>query len=250
MDGLEAELDHLYAVDPGEFVAERDRIARELREAGDREQADWVKALRKPSVSAWTVNQLARRERRQVDLLLDAGHRLREAQAEPKSLEAARRKQRQAMDALGVAARGILAEERRPSEATLKRVMETLQAAAVSAEGRELLARGRLTGDVEPAGFELLTPAKPATRKAAKGRSAQSAKRVEGARQRLREARLLAKAAGKSVRAAEQDAATARGALARSEEALRRAEAEAAKAQAAVERAEKQLRQAQGKTRS
>ena len=169
MDGLEAELDHLYAVEPGEFVAERDRIARELREAGDREEADRVKALRKPSVSAWTVNQLARRERRQVDLLLDAGHRLREAQAEPKSLEAARRKQRQAMDALGVAARGILAEEGRPSEATVKRVMETLQAAAVSAEGRELLARGRLTGDLEPAGFELLTPAKPATRKAAEG---------------------------------------------------------------------------------
>jgi hypothetical protein len=250
VDGLEAELDHLYAVEPAEFVAVRDRLARELREAGDREEADRVKALRKPSVSAWTVNQLARRERRQVDLLLDAGHRLREAQAEPKSLEAARRKQRQAMDALGVAARGILAEQGRPSEATLKRVMETLQAAAVSAEGRELLARGRLTGDLEPAGFDLLTPVKPTARKAAKGRPARSTKRVEEARRRLREARLLAKAAEKSVRAAEQDAAAARGALARSEEGLRRAEAEAAKAQAAVERAEKQLRQAQGTTRS
>jgi hypothetical protein len=165
-------------------------------------------------------------------------------------MEAARRKQRQAMDALGVAARAILAEQGRPSEATVKRVMETLQAAAVSAEGRELLARGRLTGDLEPAGFELLAPVKPASRKAPTGRSARSTKRVEEARRRLREARLLAKAAEKNVRAAEQEAATARGALARSEEGLRRAEAEAAKALAAVERAEKQLRQAQGTTRS
>jgi hypothetical protein len=250
VDDLEAELDHLYAVVPGEFVSERDRLARELRTTGDQEEAVRVKALRKPSVSVWTVNQLARRERRQVDLLLDAGHRLREAQSEPKSMEAARRKQRQAMDALGVAARAILAEQGRPSEATVKRVMETLQAAAVSAEGRELLARGRLTGDLEPAGFELLAPVKPASRKAPTGRSARSTKRVEEARRRLREARMLAKAAEKNVRAAEQEAATARGALARSEEGLRRAEAEAAKALAAVERAEKQLRQAQGTTRS
>ena len=48
MANLESEIDRLYALDPGEFVAERDRVARELRDAGQREEAEQVKSLRKP----------------------------------------------------------------------------------------------------------------------------------------------------------------------------------------------------------
>src|SRR5438552_2297741 len=100
MANLESEIDRLYALDPGEFVAERDRLARELRDAGEREEADQVKSLRKPTVSAAAINQLTRRERREVDLLLDAGYRLREAQQrllageDPGSLDEARRIER------------------------------------------------------------------------------------------------------------------------------------------------------------
>ena len=80
MENLEAEIDHLYALDPAAFTAARDGLARELREAGKREEAAQVKQLRKPTLPAWTINQLARQERRAVDLLLDAGHRLLDAQ--------------------------------------------------------------------------------------------------------------------------------------------------------------------------
>ena len=164
MKDLEGELDRLYALDPDEFVAERDSLARELRDAGQREEAAQVKSLRKPTVSAAAINQLARRERRDVDLLLDAGHRLREAQQrllageDPGSLDEARRIEREALGKLRRAAKGILAESGRESGSTLDRVMTTLQAAAVSDEGRELLALGRLTGDLEVTGFDLLAP--------------------------------------------------------------------------------------------
>src|SRR5207302_7114663 len=117
-----------------------------------------------PSLSAATINQLTRHERRDVDLLLDAGHRLREAQQrllageDPGSLDEARRTEREALRSLRRAAARILHEAGRDSRNTLNRIMGTLEAAAVSSEGRELLALGRLTTDLEAQGFELLAP--------------------------------------------------------------------------------------------
>jgi len=259
MDNLDKELDHLYALEPGGFVAERDRLVRDLRGAGRRDEAARVKALRKPSVSAWAINQLARRERRQVDLLLDASHRLREAQQGAlagegrRRLDEAVRSQREALNALGEAARRILAEADRASETTLSRIMGTLQAAAVSPEGRELLARGRLAGDLKVTGFELLEPsaetrpkrqARPRrAEKAAPRRKQAARKQLEDARLRLREARARAKVAAQGVRDVEQEARQARRELARAEERLQKAQAAATEAQAAVKEAEKHLRE-------
>src|SRR6266508_3275581 len=79
---LEEAIDRLYSVDLAEFVPERTRLVKELRAEGRRAEAQQVAELRKPTTAAWAVNQLARKHRRDVDLLLDAGHRLREAQAE------------------------------------------------------------------------------------------------------------------------------------------------------------------------
>jgi hypothetical protein len=282
LTNLEEDLDRLYALEPAQFVAERDRLVRELRKLDQREEADQVKSLRKPSISAWTINQLARRERRDIDLLLDAGHRLREAQQgllageDRKSLDEARRTQRDALASLRQAARRILGEAGHGREATLDRMMGTLQAAAVLSEGRELLARGRLTGDVETTGFELLAPlaegvspkqesakprpsekkrtasrkpvSRPPERDAAQERQRQEdRKRVEDARRDFREARAASKAAEKDLREAERNASKARRELAQAEERVRKNEAAAAEAQMAVEQAEKQLRNAERK---
>jgi hypothetical protein len=233
MSSLETQLDRLYALDPGEFVAERDRVARELRDAGRREEAEQVKSLRKPTVSAAAINQLSRRERREVDLLLDAGHRIREAQQrllageDPGSLDEARRIEREALGKLRRAARQILAESGRESGTTLDRITATLQAAAVSDEGRELLALGRLTGDLEAAGFDLLAPLaagapkrkRPAPRRKPKPEPKPNRRRIEQARGRVREA----------------------------EQALHAAERDAEKARRDLELAKKELRQAEGK---
>jgi hypothetical protein len=281
VESLEKELDRLYGLEPDTFVTERDRLARELREADQREEAEQVKRLRKPTISAWTINQLARQERREVDLLLDAGHRLREAQQgllageNPRSLDEARRTPRDALTSLRKTAGRILAEAGRGSEATLDRIMGTLQAAAVSAEGRELLARGRLTGDLEATGFELLLPlaegvppkkepprqrdaerTRAQLRKASRLRERQAVQerqeqhdreRLDEERRRLREARATAKAADKALRTAERDAGKVRRDLAQAEERMHKRQADAARAQTAVERAEKQLREAERK---
>lgn len=269
-DNLETALDRLYGFEPGTFVAERDRLARELRAAGQREEAQRVKRLRKPTVSAWAINQLTREKRREIDLLLDAGHRLREAQRrllagkDPGSLDEARRTEREALAALRKAARGILAEAGRENDATVNRVMGTLQAAAVSDEGRELLARGRLAEDVEAGGFELLaplaegTPAKreaptPTRRQPTKKRGAakrenerqrqQLRQRLETSRRQLREAQASASEADKELRAAERDEHRARRELAQAEKLSQERKAAADAAHAAVERAEDRLRE-------
>jgi len=219
MKDLEGELDRLYALDPDEFVAERDSLARELRDAGQREEAAQVKSLRKPTVSAAAINQLARRERRDVDLLLDAGHRLREAQQrllageDPGSLDEARRIEREALGKLRRAAKGILAESGRESGSTLDRVMTTLQAAAVSDEGRELLALGRLTGDLEATGFDLLAPlaaGAPRRKRPAPRQKPKPKPKPKPDRRRIEQARARVREAEQALRAAERDAEKAR----------------------------------------
>jgi hypothetical protein len=259
IDSLDDELDRLYALEPGAFVSERDRLARGLREAGDREQAEQVKRLRKPTVSAWAINQLARQARREVDLLLDAGHRLREAQEgllageDRKSLDEARRNEREALAGLREAARRILTDEGRVSETALNRITGTLQAAAVSSEGRELLARGRLTGDLEATGFELLAPLAEGTERRPRHRAApakaapdrkeeEARRRLETARAGLREARESARVAEKDLRTAEREADRAGRELASAEQA-------AAKAAKTVESAEKRLGEAERRAR-
>jgi hypothetical protein len=230
MSSLESELDELYALEPGEFVSERDRLARELRDAGRREESEQVKSLRKPTVSAATINQLSRRERREVDLLLDAGHRLREAQQrllageDPGSLDEARRIEREALGKLRRAAQKILAESGRESSTTLDKIMATLQAAAVSDEGRELLARGRLSGDLESAGFDLLAPlasGAPKRKRAAPKKKPAAPPKPRPDRKRLEQARAQLREAQQNLRAAERGAEKARRDVERAEKRLR-----------------------------
>ena len=263
MENLEGELDRLYGLEPEAFIGERDRLVRELRDAGERETAEQVKQLRKPTVGAWTINQLARQERRDVDLLLDAGHRLREAHErvlageDPGRLAEAQRAQRDALAALHKAARRILAETGR-SEAALTQVTATLQAAAVSTEGRELLARGRLTGELEATGFDVLAAptgetAKKRTRPRRKPstRDERRARQAELERMRLedelREAREAVKATEKALRAAEQTAAKARKELAGAEEDVQARKTALREARTALRRAEKQAQNAERK---
>ena len=53
-------IDRLYGLPLEAFVGERDALAKELRAAGRRDEAAAVKALTKPTVAAWAVNQALR----------------------------------------------------------------------------------------------------------------------------------------------------------------------------------------------
>jgi hypothetical protein len=164
----EHELDRLHALPLGEFTRARDALARDLRKAGEPEVADEVKALAKPPLSAWAVNQLARTEALQMRALMTAGERLRKAQAdllgggEPEELQAALQRQRDVIGALLGSAERILLNAGHPAtNATLERVRGTLTAAAMNEGDAELVARGRLGQDLEPAGFGGVAAAPP-----------------------------------------------------------------------------------------
>jgi hypothetical protein len=152
--------DELFGLAPDEFVAARDELARRLRREGDPEAARRVKALRRPPLSAWAVNQLARGQEPALDPLLAAGERLRAAHraalagGDAAELRAAAKAEREAVAGLVTAALAQLREAGHPvTDATLDRVAATLHAAAASPEAADLVRHGRLTADLDPSGF-------------------------------------------------------------------------------------------------
>jgi hypothetical protein len=235
---LDEAIDELYGAGLDAFVPLRSKLVRELRAQGDKDEAEQLAKLRKPTVFAWALNQLARHERRDVDLLLDAGHRLREAQAgvlrgaDRAEFERARQSEKDALRRLERAAGKLLAEERGSAPAgLLQQISSTLRTAAVSEEGRELLARGRFVAPLESEGFGALAglapdvPAAPGPRK--QSTTAEAKKKLREAKQLLRELERAAREAdGRAEKLAEESAA---------------AEREAAEAHDAVERAAREV---------
>src|SRR5262249_55873791 len=78
---LEAKLDGLFKLPLAEFIGARNDLASRLKRARRADEANLVKALGKPSGSAWVINQLYWYHRQVFDELLAAGRRVGEAQA-------------------------------------------------------------------------------------------------------------------------------------------------------------------------
>jgi hypothetical protein len=224
---LETELDRLYAAELADFVGERKGIAGALKQEGRKAEAARVEELRKPSVPAWTVNQLARRKRKDLDALITAGEELGEAQQAllagggRAAFAEARRREQAALRQLRVDAAWILGK--RASDATLDRVVSTLGAAAVTAEGRAQLVEARLVADVAPQGFDAFAavapgevpakkPARPkaAAREAAPDRRKARQEAVARARETLAAAREHETELAEERRRAERAAGEAR----------------------------------------
>ena len=229
MASLDEETDRLYEVDLDRFTAERNSLAKQLRKDGRGDDANAVAGLKKPSVAAGVVNQRARRHRKDVDLLLDAGHRIRDAQRgvltgkERSALDEGRRRQQQALDALRDAAKELGARGE-----TLERVSRTLRAAGVTDEGREMLARGRFTTDLALQGFDAvaelgIAPTPSKTNRGAPTRPKRDA--VAEARAALSAAREEAQEPRRRVRELEQELDRARRELERAEREVQAAEA-------------------------
>lgn len=72
-------IDALFARGPEEFVIARDALVKELKATGDKDGAAEVKALRRPTVAAWAVNQVARSAKADLVALIQIGDRLRDA---------------------------------------------------------------------------------------------------------------------------------------------------------------------------
>jgi hypothetical protein len=151
--------DELYARPLEEFTAARNALAKALTGAGDREGAALVKAMRKPSMTAWALNQVSRDRVSDIDRLLERGDQLRGAQHEalegdPSFLRDARRAFQDEVDGVVRAATEVLAGAGKavgPSQ--LDRLSSTAQATATDEEARALVRAGRLDHDLEASGF-------------------------------------------------------------------------------------------------
>ncbi len=134
----------LYALPPEEFTAARDAAV----------QLDpTLKALRRPTVSAWLVNLLVRREPALVEQLLSLGVQL--AQAQRSGAAGALRDlgaQRRAL-VEAVAGRSLELGARRATTATRAEVVGTLEAALADADSAAAVRSGRLVRPLSYAGF-------------------------------------------------------------------------------------------------
>jgi hypothetical protein len=193
-------LDDLYREHPEGFVAGRDRLAKELRDAGDRAGAERVKKLRRPTAAAWLINRAALSSPAQLEAFAEASRQLEAAQERALEGEgedegvaewrAAAAREREATAAVvDLAESGGREAGHQASERALELVGETLRAATGDPELRERVLRGRV--EREQSAATLGTPAVAPRRREsgpAKRRESASAKRrgVAQARRDLR----------------------------------------------------------------
>ena len=264
--------DDLYGLPLERFVPERTALARELRSAGQREEATEVAALRKPSVAAWAVNQLVRTQRKGVDELFEAGDALRAAhdqvlagRGDAESLRRAVARERAAVEALAKIAGGLLTSDGHELSATIiERVSDTLHAAALDEDARASVREGRLERELRHVGLGMAPGAAPppASRRrtpAAKPNKAPPSGAADKSKQDTKAERAAAEARTKArseARAVERDARrrleravrAASGARERRDkaaQALEDAEAMLAEAERGQSEAEAQMRDAE-----
>jgi hypothetical protein len=157
---LEDELDALFRLPVAEFTAARNALATQLKKDGHRDDADYVKALVKPSISAWAVNQLYWQHREAFDRLIATGQRFRQAQTSGRAGKVADMREaldarREALSHLSDLATALLREAgSSPTPETIHRLTTTLEAMSAYASFPDDARPGRLTRDVDPPGFD------------------------------------------------------------------------------------------------
>ena len=211
----------LYGAAPEGFIAGRNALADELKNAGEAEMAAAVKKLRKPSVVAWAVNVASREQRAQVTALLQAGDELRRAQQAAISgggqaeLRAATQARRAIVASLTDAATSALGDR---AGGHKDAIASTFEAASVDPELGTMLREGTLekeampgTGLGVPEGFQLLEGG--GSKGARKDAGASAAERAAEAKEAERAATTAERDAEKATTRAEQLRAKARTAV-------------------------------------
>jgi hypothetical protein len=241
MSAFEDAVATLYRAQLTDFVAERKRLAAELKAAGEPARAAELAKLPRPPVSAWAVNRVWWQEREAFERLLSAAAQVKLGDRE------ASRTHREALSELREhAARHLQEAGNAATDATLRRVVVTLSAIAATGSFAPD-PPGALTADRDPPGFEALgfasaSPVATATPDddAAKRRAAEAERRraeAEAEQRRLAEReRLLGQVS--EARAVE---ATRRRELGRLRSELESAERSLKEAQASLAQLEDEL---------
>ncbi len=146
----------LYAGPPADFIATRTALVRSAKADGQREAAQQLAALRKPSVAAWVLNQLVHGHDAVIDRLTDLGVRLRQATAalDAAALAGMRAERDETLADLVSAATTAAAERgQRLTPAVANEVRDTGIAALADAAAEEVLVSGTLTRSLSYSGF-------------------------------------------------------------------------------------------------
>ncbi len=153
-DDLLAIADELYALPLADFTPARDAKAKELKGT---DLAPKVKALKKPSLAAWVVDLLARREADQVEQVLTVGAALREAQATMSgdSLRELTKQRRQLTAAVTQQARSLASEAGvKLTQSVADQVEATLTAAMVDEACASAVRSGLLVAALSATGVD------------------------------------------------------------------------------------------------
>ena len=224
MDTLPKEADSLFAVAADDFVDERKRVARALRDEGRRADAEVVAALRKPPPVVLAANRAARDRPQAARAAAKAAERVAKTQlgADPEGYRAALAELDESLDLLAQVALAQLSRGgKRPTDAVTRRLRDLLRNAVADEAARAALSRGVLRDEPGTAGFGAFAAVAP--RPGRKPTKAAETRRKRDEQQRRKNERAL------------------RDELARAEKTLdeaKRAEREATRAR---ERAEKAL---------
>ncbi len=244
----ESEIDELFQLPLGEFTAARNALAKSAGKDGAA-----IRALTKPPLAAWAVNQLYWKDPDTYEALIAAANEMRQAhkaviQGKPGDLRTAGREHDLAIDAALKSALSILEESGNPiTDATRQGIVNTLRALPSDEPP------GRLTRTLAPGGFEMLAgitpaaapkrPTRPAVQEspAARGKKKdEDAAAREAARKR--EARA---AAERAVRDADQKARHAEFEAARAARDASKAARRLDEARRAFEEARQELEEAE-----
>jgi len=144
MDELLEIADRLYAGSADGFTEARNAAA---RAAGDKSLAARVKKLKKPSVAAWAINLLVRRETEQIDSVLQLAESLRAAAEalDGNELRALTRQRRQLTTALASSAKSLAREAGvRLTDPVVEQVEGMLNAAMLDPIAAEAVRTGRV----------------------------------------------------------------------------------------------------------
>jgi hypothetical protein len=239
---LDEDLDLLFSASPEDFTGLRNDIVKRLRDAGEDEAAKRVKALRRPSLPVWALNQVARIDRDGIAGLLESQEAMG-AIADVDRLRELSKKRRQLVARLTDSASSVLEESgRNASSQTLEKVRNTLLA-ATSPEEAELLRTGRLQTELQSHGFDGMLGAESLPEVEADDDSPARRKKVAKAEE-------LDEKAGEAVREAAELRRVAEGLkreAKRTQAAARAADDKASAAEAAARRAEDAAKKARQK---
>jgi hypothetical protein len=159
---IDDDIDGLFKLPLTEFIGARQTLAARLKKEGRSQEANLVKMLTKPSISAWTVNQLYWEHREPFNQLMSTGESIRQAQAngrsgKPGNLRAVLDERREVLSQLSDLATTLLRNAgHNPALDTLRRIATTLEAMTAYSSLPASVLPGRLVKDIDPPGFDSL----------------------------------------------------------------------------------------------